>query len=272
MSSKWNTLEFADKSTALLTFTSDMACYSFSLPAGPNGACPLSVTGEGTICGSCYAMINRYNMPNVLDAQYLRFAWVKDCLARWESGGKKDFVDRMTQAISEAGSKGGTPYFRWFDSGDFFHPLLIEGCHEVCKALPLISFWFPTRVWFKGTSDSWAVPLRKLANLPNVVVRPSAISFDDPPPRVKGLGAGTTAISTEDGVFGQLCPKTVNGGDCESNGCRSCWDVHSQISYLVHGTQGRSTPANAMSDNIQNKRKEYKATYASLTINRHAVA
>jgi hypothetical protein len=271
MSNSWNTLKFAGKQTSLLTWTTDMDCYSFSLPAGPNGACPLSVTGEGTICGSCYAMINRYNMPNVLNAQYLRFAWVKDCIARWADNGKQELIDTLTKTIEQGSVKSGSSYFRFFDSGDFFHPLFIEACYEICKALPTVMFWFPTRIWYKGTSDNWVKPLRKLSALPNVVVRPSAIAFNDTPPRVKGLSAGTTVITDENAPHGSICPKTQNGGNCTSNGCRKCWDSYGQVSYLVHGIRGSDKPVNAMSDNIQNKRIAVRNEFTSLTLERKAV-
>jgi hypothetical protein len=266
--SKWNVLRFAGKQTSLLTWTTDMDCYSFSLPAGPNGACPLSVTGENTICGSCYAMINRYNMPNVLNAQYLRFAWVKDRIAHWHQGGKDDFINTMIGTISEGVAKSGSPYFRFFDSGDFFHPLFIEACYEICKSLPEVMFWFPTRVWHKGTSDAWQQPLKKLSALANVVVRPSAISFNDAPPRVKGLATGTTVVTEESLAYGSICPKTMNGGNCTSNGCRKCWDSYGQVSYLVHGIRGSDRPVNAMSDNIQRKRQEMRDSFTSLTVER----
>ena len=268
MSNNWNQLKFGGKTTSLLTWTTDMDCYSFSLPAGPNGACPLSVTGENTICGSCYAMINRYNMPNVLNAQYLRFAWVKSCLARWDDGGKQELVNKLTTTIQEAGSRGGSPYFRFFDSGDFFHPLFIEACYEICRQLPTIMFWFPTRIWHKGTSDNWTKPLKRLASLPNVVVRPSAITFNDPPPRVAGLATGTTVVTDIASAWGSVCPKTENGGNCTSNGCRKCWDSYGQVSYLIHGIRGSDRPVNAMSDNIQNKRIALRESFTKLTIER----
>jgi len=80
--------------TSLFSRTHDMGCYSWSIPAGHS--CPSAVYGEGTICGSCYAMINRYGFDNVADAQWLRFVWTRQLLktnpALWVATMVKKFV------------------------------------------------------------------------------------------------------------------------------------------------------------------------------------
>lgn len=245
-----------------LTWTSDMAAWSFSLPAGKHGSCPLAIyenhdDGSLSICGSCYAQIGRYGMPNVLDAQYARFRYVKKCLET--SAGRRELENLLVSSIQSHVKNG---HFRFFDSGDFHHPSMIRLLYRVCRRLPTIKFWFPTRVWH-SPSASWQNPLRRLAALPNVAVRPSALHFDKSPPVIEGLAAGTTAVSENSPVFGNLCPKTEFGGNCETNNCRTCWSTKTEVSYLVHGWMGRHKPADALSDKIQSRR----AAYANLTVN-----
>ena len=237
-----NVIEFGGKTANLLSYTTDMAAYSFSLPAGPNGACPLALTGENTVCGSCYAMLGFYNMNNVMEAQYIRFGWVKQLLAT--SQGQDKLVQTLVAALK---THCENLYFRWFDSGDFFDPRMIVVAKRVCEATPDIRHWFPTRVW-RATNENWLSPLRELAALPNVSVRPSALYFDSPHPTIAGLSTGTNVVTimpdnTDDNP---ICPKTLHGGNCFTNSCRRCWHKTGTVSYFVHGAAGVSKPSNAM--------------------------
>jgi hypothetical protein len=231
-----------------------MACWSFSLPAGKEGACPLAVTGKDTICGGCYAMINRYNIPNVLTAQWVRYLWLKERISKREI---PEAVYEMTTAIKIHTNNN---YFRFFDSGDFFHQDMIKICYHICKLLPEIKFWFPTRIWYTD-NKTWQLWLHNLAALKNVSVRPSAIKFNDKPPRIIGLNKGTTVIlSKKDKPKGvSICPKTLNGGNCHDNHCRSCWHHSKEIAYLVHGYIGRHKQP-IISDKILKTRNLIKLT------------
>jgi hypothetical protein len=63
--------------------------------------------------------------------------------------------------------------------------------------------------------------LRRMATLPNVTVRPSALDFGDYAPAVAGLHAGTSAGQPD--VFrAAACPAYSQGGHCGD--CRTCWD------------------------------------------------
>src|SRR5260370_39685844 len=73
-----------------------------------------------------------------------------------------------------------------------------ESWLEVCRRLSTVRFWIPTRAWQQPSGllpvfDPLLAVLRKLAALPNVTVRPSALNFGDLPPVVAGLHAGSTA-------------------------------------------------------------------------------
>lgn len=219
---------------SLLSWTEDMDAWSFSLPAGRDGACPLiKDDSEKDICSGCYAQINRYNMPNVLKAQWVRFNWVKKLV---QEDRLQEFVDLMVLAIGHYDKANG--FFRWHDSGDLFHPKYIEACYQVCKQTDVIKHWFPTRSW-RATSQSWREAFDKLCSLPNVTVRPSALQYNDPSPKIKGFGAGTTVITEENMGKHNVCPKTLNGGNCTTNSCRTCWvEKDTPVAYLVHGYLG----------------------------------
>lgn len=259
---KNTTLIFAGQKTSLLSWTADMDCWSFSLPAGY--ACPLSTTGENHICDSCYAMFNRYNMSNVQRAQWIRFLWLKDCL-RTETG-RLTATNTLRDAINMAVENN---YFRVHDSGDFFHPNYIRMWRNICQALPHIQFWFPTRCWW-STSNKWILPLVELNSLPNVSVRPSALEFNHPPPiRAFALSAGTAVVTAPDELNDiQLCPKSkVGGTTCEGEKCRRCWNKQGEVKYLVHTQSGVKKPLK-VSEKIKNNRAKFAEEIVSITLER----
>ncbi len=258
-------VEFGGKSSNLLTWTGDMAAWSFSLPAGQS--CPMMRADDPSyICHGCYAQINRYNMPNVLDAQWVRFMWAKGLMK--DHAGRSTFVTTMIDAIKSHVTNG---YFRVHDSGDFFHPEYARSWYYICKALPYIRFWFPTRNWpHNGAmSKRWVESLTRLAALPNVTVRPSALRWDELAPRVAFLSTGTTGVNSPE-IGNQLgcsvCPKTLIGGTCETNKCRTCWYNGVAVAYLVHGRRGNNKAANAMSVKVQSLRNGYADKWTSLTV------
>jgi len=263
--------------TSLLSKTHDMACFSWSIPAGHT--CPSAVYGDGTICGSCYAMLNRYGMDNVADAQWLRFIWTKYLLKH----NPQLWIDTMVSNISKVSTKGknSTPYFRWHDSGDMFHITYIMAIIEVCKATPMVSHWLPTRGWQTqrtpiATDSKWHAALLELSQLDNVVVRSSALDFNAAAPTTP-YGVGSSAYDDSidvadgvvvlDGVSHHACPKsTTDGGTCAVCNCRRCWDKDGgDVAYYVHGWQGRHT-AGQLSAAGHAKRDARKHRFQSLTI------
>lgn len=257
-------IRFLGRAVVLLSFTEGMDCWSFSTPAGES--CPMIRADDASyVCHGCYAQLNRYNMPNVLDAQWVRYLWTKDCLRSPE--GQAVWIATMTEAIRK---EGGT-YFRGHDSGDFFHPEYVRMWTAVARNLPAVRFWFPTRNWpHSGQMGAkWVEVLTEFAALPNVVVRPSGLRYDDPAPVVPWLSDGSTVVSTvqEAERMGMvLCPKTIHHGSCESNGCRECWNPGHAVAYLVHGSLGRSVAANAQSPKIVALRAKAKASFTALTL------
>jgi hypothetical protein len=209
---------------ALLSRPTKLPAPSWSLPAGP--ACPFRRNGPNTICGSCYADdVGRYSQAQIKRAQWARFDWTRECLRTPQ--GTDVFVRTMVDAIEATGHR----YMRVHDSGDLFSAAYTRAWIRICSALSWVRFWFPTRTW----QAPWLEVIKELAALPNVTVRPSAIHFDDEPPQIDGLAAGTTVKS-----FGYSCPAPRQNNACGE--CRRCWVAKSwPISYHAHFV--RSTDA-----------------------------
>ena len=275
--------------TSLLSQTHDMACYSWSIPAGYS--CPMAVYGNGMICDGCYAKINRFGMPNVANAQWVRFKWTKHLL-------KNDpelWIDTMAGNIEKVCTTGknAKPYFRWHDSGDLFSIAYINAIIEVCKRTPMVNHWIPTRGWqIDGIpipiNGAWSKALLKLSSLPNVVVRSSALKWNDSAPDTP-YGPSSTAYDNDapDIVDGMItlggkkhhaCPKSQHtDATCESVECRRCWEkeywsnddnpnwIVQNVAYYVHGWQGRHQ-SGKLSENGKNKRRARKDLFTSLTI------
>lgn len=165
----------------------------------------------------------------------------------------------MAHAIRKEVRNG---FFRIFDSGDFNSPTAIEIWTGICAYVPDVQFWCPTRSW-RAKTDAWVLPLAELAALPNVVVRPSALDFDEAPPQVVGLGPGTGVWV--DRTDGHICPKSVSHTSCETEGCRACWQGEKEIAYKFHGPLNRTRPTGG-SDKVRSKRTEFKTVFTELRV------
>ena len=210
----------------LLTQTRKMPGPSWSLPA--HRACPRA---NGTICDSCYAGKGCYQYPSTRNAQDVRFRWTVECMRT--PAGRESWIASMVLAIGSTKAK----YFRVHDSGDMFNMAYAQAWLEVCRMLPEVRFWIPTRAWQAPRSvlpvfDPLLYVLRQLAQLPNVTVRPSALNFGDHAPQVGGLHAGSTA-GMPDVFRAWQCPAYAQGGHCGD--CRACWDSKdTPVSYRPH--------------------------------------
>jgi hypothetical protein len=210
----------------LLTQTTKMPGPSWSLPA--HRACPRA---NGTICDSCYAEKGCYRYSSTQNAQKARFKWTVKSMR--SSAGREQWIAAMVEGIH----KSGCAFFRVHDSGDMFSVSYAEAWLEVCRVLPEVKFWIPTRTWqmpqsVLPMSDPLLMVLSQMARLPNVTVRPSALNFRDHAPRVAGLHAGSTAEMPD--VFrAWQCPAPKQDGMCSD--CRVCWDSKDMpVSYCKH--------------------------------------
>jgi Gene product 88 len=147
--------------------------------------------------------------------------------------GRQQFIAAMFRAIRDARCR----YFRVHDSGDMFSAIYAECWLEICRRMPEVRFWIPTRAWQAPTGplpvfDPLLAILRKLATLPNVTVRPSALNFGDHAPVVARLHAGSTA-AMPDALRAYQCPAHLQGNRCGD--CRVCWeDKSTPIAYQKH--------------------------------------
>lgn len=228
--------------TVALTMTSKMSAFSFSLPSlHPDflGACPaqnvilqgdyiekyrindFSQHGPKTrtrpqdfICSGCYAAGGFYSMPNVVLAQMGRFHYVRYTL---ESKGWKALAKEIDRAIKVAygrprfKTQEAAKYFRIHDSGDFFTLDYLRAWLEVCRRNSGITFWAPVRVW---TQPGF---LDLLAEAPgNLMVRPSALQFEDPAPLIEPLALGSTSSKDNvmrSGLADWECPAYAYGAE-----------------------------------------------------------
>ena len=204
--------------------TSKMPCKSWSLPA--RTTCPGSVyqTGkkkgqEVPACQGCYATQGFYRMPVVQKSrEENRNDWVRD-----------DWVADMVAAI------GTDSYFRWFDSGDIYHPKLAKKIQQVVELTPQTNHWLPTR--------SYQLPklkklLDKLAKeCDNIVVRYSSNEVDGTYKR--GLHGSTIVADDKTSSLSKgvhVCPASLQDGKC--NTCRACWDKKVKVvAYIAHTKQ-----------------------------------
>jgi len=198
------------KDMTLLSYPSKMPGASCSISTDSCVASALSIRqaqaqGSDPICLSCYAEKGFYRFHEALNDE--RYEWAKRAVK------DKTFFGAMTAAIEKA-VKPSLPYFRIHDGGDFFSVAHVREWMRVCWALPHIHFWAPTRTHLLLR---FLPALQELASLPNVTVRPSANGFEEPPPVVPGLHAGSSAAK-----HGYNCLAHLHGNNCGD--CRICWD------------------------------------------------
>lgn len=249
--------EYQDKRVALLSDTEAMSCKSLSIVAG--SSCPGAVYGEGTICQGCYAQIGRYNCNNVMTAQWVRYMWLKENLRT--VAGTWHIITQLANAIN-AQCKNG--YFRFFDSGDVFSVRMAYVIQRVCELTPTVKHWLPTRSWHLEGPLGEAV--KRLGQVKNLTVRPSALYVNQAAPLVEGLARGSGVVDPTVVKFmaDLICPKSKKGGSCESNGCRSCWDRPTKsVYYYQHSIGGRHNKlVNVTVGKIPVLRAKYKEQFA----------
>jgi hypothetical protein len=240
---------------ALLSEPSKMPTLTFNIPAGrfcPGGIKSVALHGKEAVCWGCYAMGGNampkavtsrfgakfrrgtnYCRPNVRTALDARADFV---LRSLRTDGGDSFVRSMVETIGRSRTVKRTGLFRVHDSGDLFSNAYVRAWIRICRELPSIRFWFPTR---EHIMPGRMPALLELAALPNVSVRPSALRKNEPAPAVPGLAAGTSvydrpADARREGQ--RVCPATRPGNvpTCAANNCTRCWDKGGSICYVNH--------------------------------------
>jgi len=167
-------------------------------------------------CKSCYATGGFYQMPVVKKVrQDNRKGWRED-----------SWVDKMVELLQPM------PYFRWFDSGDMYHPDLASKIYKVMERTPDTKHWLPTRMY---KIDKFKEVLHEMDGLGNVVVRRSSDSIYGE--MVTGPNTSTIIPNSTYPVDGYVCNAYDQGGKCLD--CRRCWDKETAlIAYPMHGAKG----------------------------------
>ena len=191
-----------------LSQTSKMPAKSWSIPAGGK-YCPGSKGAE--VCKSCYAMKGFYRMPSVKMArEHNAKDWKRD-----------DWVKDMVDLIKDS------PYFRWFDSGDMYHPKLIDKIQSVTMRTRNTKHWIPTKMWdIQGTKQK----INNLHLSKNVTIRKSCKTIDEP----RFLPATVSSVVFSWDVFFSnqfpevyRCKAPEQEHKCKD--CRACWDKQVKI-------------------------------------------
>jgi hypothetical protein len=191
-----------------------MPCKSWSLQAGET--CPGSIDPATkkpvAVCAGCYAKDGFYNMPSVVKVRdENREDWKRD---EWE--------DEMVALLDTE------RYFRWFDSGDCYHPLLAKKIYNVMKRTPWCNHWMPTKSYKIARIRIY---LDMMKELPNASIRYSSDSINGEYTDEHG---STVIPYAEDNTTAKLCDAFTRGGKCGP--CRACWNKDvAVIAYPAHG-------------------------------------
>jgi len=201
-----------------LSHPGKMPCHGYALPAQKCRLGSFLQQLPKAVCHYCYALRGRYVFRKVQAAMERRIESLTD--PRW--------VDAITTLIHRSGDR----YFRWHDSGDLQSLEHLEKIIQVCKNLPRVKFWLPTREY--QTVEAYR---RTGGRIPsNLCIRLSAHLVDGKLPLAYGLPVSTVS-SEEDSIpcGSHACPAPKQNNQC--GGCRACWDPSIRIvSYPLKWT------------------------------------
>lgn len=198
-----------------LSKTSKLNAKSWSLEAGET--CPGSINPETKeilpVCQGCYAKGGNYRFSNVkAPREFNRQDWKRP-----------EFVADFVAALKTE------RYFRWFDSGDIYHPALAFKIYLIIEASPWVNHWLTTK--------SYNIPkiravLDRIALLPNVALRFSSPSITGE--YVAGLHGSTVIPSHDTETKAFVCEAYTRGGKCGD--CFACYDkTVPLVAYVAHG-------------------------------------
>ncbi len=197
-----------------LSNPSKMPCYSFSIPARTCIIGSKLVSIPNSVCSGCYVLsASNYRRFNVKRALWRRYIYLN----------RPEWVERFSETVEYYDSNG---FFRFHDSGDILGLWHLERLVAVCKRLPKIRFWLPTREY--QTVRDW---LQLVGPFPkNLTVRTSAHIVDQPAQKIGNLP--TSAVHTIEPI-GRQCIAYSQDGECRD--CRLCWDKRiRRVSYPKH--------------------------------------
>jgi len=126
---------------------------------------------------------------------------------------------RWVEAVSTLIHHSQDRYFRWHDSGDLQDTLHLRKIIQVCKNLPHVKFWLPTREY--QTVEAYRRGGGEIP--PNLCIRYSAHLVDGVPPLGYGMPV-STVHSAESRISSgsHVCPAPKRNNQCGT--CRACWN------------------------------------------------
>ncbi len=187
-----------------------MPCHGYALPAQRCRLGSFLQQLPKAVCHYCYAMRGRYVFRKVQAAMQRRIESLSD--PRW--------VEAITTLIHRSGDR----YFRWHDSGDLQSIEHLEKIAQVCKNLPQVKFWLPTREY--QTVEAYRRTGGPIP--PNLCIRYSAHLVDGQPPLEYHMPV-STVTSGNNGIpsGSHVCPAPAQNNTCGS--CRACWNPSVRI-------------------------------------------
>ena len=197
-----------------LSKVSKLPGMSWSLQAG--STCPGSIDPVSKevlpVCSGCYAKAGCYNFKNTkATREHNRVDWKR---AEW--------VDDMVRLLAKQ------KYFRWFDSGDLYHPALAFKIYLIMTKTPHVKHWLPTKCF---NIPKIRAVLDRMKLLDNVSVRFSAPGIDGSYTDKHG---SVVIPYYDDATEATVCGAYTRAGKCGD--CRACWDKSVKvIAYPAHG-------------------------------------
>jgi hypothetical protein len=193
-----------------LSKPSKMPGHAYSLPAEHCRLGKFLQEIPRTVCAHCYALRGRYVFPVVRRAMEKRLESISD--PRW------------VEAISSLIRRSGETHFRWHDSGDVQGIDHLRKIVHVCRNLPGVKFWLPTREY--QTVEAYR---RMRGMIPaNLCIRYSAHLIDAPPPLRYGLPVSTVSSNQDKTPTDAYRCKAVHRRNLCGR-CRACWDPRVRI-------------------------------------------
>jgi hypothetical protein len=197
-----------------------MPCFSWSLQALET--CPGSRDPQTkqivAACFECYARYGNYTRPNVKKIRVQnRLDW--------------QHPDWETQMVKRLDTER---YFRWFDSGDVYHPDLAQKIYNIMKRTPWCKHWLPTRSY---KIERIRIILEQMKRLKNVSLRYSSDGVNGE--YEAGLHGSTIIPSPDFPTKAHVCQSYANGGKCGD--CRACWNKRIKvIGYVSSGIKAKA--------------------------------
>jgi hypothetical protein len=136
---------------------------------------------------------------------------------------RAEWVDDMVHELRRQ------KFFRWFDSGDVYHPALAFKIFLVMQKTPHVKHWLPTKSYKVARIRPI---LERMKTLENVAVRFSSDSmtgeFD------ADHGSTVVPFADSETKASKVCDAYERSGKCGD--CRACWNKEvAVVAYPAHG-------------------------------------